>query len=323
MVGALEKPFCARILIKAYEETEDGRWLVSGPIHDLKEDYDEETLEKSGLLKGLEMFVRMGSHVDWEHQFARTRDPEYVIGKGIRITEVDGVPWLTTQLFKGKALAQKLWKHLQEGGEAGYSLEGLAKARHPRNPKHILLTEIHRITISLSPKSYGSRLRVGPAPALATLAKSLVSEVQSGDFSEWEPVSAAPRPRARSGGEARPAPRRQTVPPTKRAKKALTTGEGIVSAGQTGGAALRAQQIAGNQKIAGNQTRSCPKCGARNRRAREKCRKCGCALRKAVLDIDSVEKASLGFDRLVARLHSAGRSLKSARALAAFIGRKK
>lgn len=296
MSTLLEKPFRARILIKAHEETEDGRWLVSGPIHDLKEDYDEETLEKSGLLKGLDMFVRMGAHVDWEHQYARTRDPDYVIGKGIEIKEIDNVPWLTTMLYKGKALAQKLWQHLQEGGEAGYSLEGLAKARHPRNPKHILLTEIHRITISLSPKSFGSRLRVGPAPALATLAKSLVAEYEAGDFAEW-----------------------------KRVNKALTTGEGIVGEGQTGGAALRKQEIAGG--VAG--MRSCPKCGVRNRRRREKCRNCGCTLNRRSGTPSGarlqafIEKGYLGFDRLVHKLRSTGRSLQRARALAAFIGRRK
>jgi hypothetical protein len=172
--------FAAIGLIKSVEENADGDYIISGPIHDLQEDYDGDTIEKSGLLNGMKTFWKMGKHIDYAHQYLQSirrgkPDPDLLIGKGLEIFEVNGIPWLKAKLYKGNELAEKVWNQLRRGVEFGFSLEGLSKARDRKNPHHILDMEIHRITIDPSPKSYGARVQVGvPSNAsMLALAKAL------------------------------------------------------------------------------------------------------------------------------------------------------
>jgi len=184
----IQKAFGAHVLIKHAEE-KDGKWIVSGPIHDLAEDYDGETMEKSGILNGMKVHARLGGHVDYEHLYKRTHDPKVVIGKRLDVSEEDGKPWLTTELYKTKPLAKSFWDHIQAGGEAGYSIEGVATKRDPKNAKHILDTEIHMVTLTLSPKSFGSRVHAGAAPSLGAIAKALSDGGElAGLDTDWNPA---------------------------------------------------------------------------------------------------------------------------------------
>ena len=273
------KEFEAYVPISKATESADGKWLVSGPIASLDEDYDGDILEKAGIIKGLDMFKRLGSHVDWDHQYNKTKNVEYLIGKGIEIGEVDGVPWLTTELFKSKKKAQDLWQHLQDGGTAGYSLLGKAVKVVGEKPRRILETQIHMMTIAPSPKGFGqTNVVIGP---LNQLAKSLVSEC-IGDEEEVEETAedtveeevleekSIEHGKCLTKQEAHYRPKASTwrcancfyfdvdhchrvegtVEPEavcdyfeEKTEKAMTAGEGVVMPGETGGAALRKQDL--------------------------------------------------------------------------------
>ena len=182
-----EKQFNASVLIKSAKETEDGKWIVSGPVASLEKDYDGDIIEKAALNRGLKYFTDFGKQVDWEHQYSKTKDADFLIGKGIAIEEVDGKPWLVTQLFKSKPYAQKLWRHLQDEGEAGYSIEGICKARSPKDHARIVDMEVHRVTISPTPKGLGqTKIMPGVPSSLMSLMKSVVEDVSKGDFCGWE-----------------------------------------------------------------------------------------------------------------------------------------
>lgn len=268
-ISMSEQSFRTCVMLKSARE-EDGQWYVSGPVASTNEDYDGEILEKAGVLKGLQMFWNLGRHVDWEHQYGRTHDPDYVIGKGIKVSTIDGVPWLTTMLYKAKPYAKKLWDHLQSGGDAGYSIEGIVKARHPKNHKHVLETEIHRVTISLSPKGYDARIQpgdvaVGLEPVLkaiealeGTAEKSIVHGKKltkteahyRPDVRDWRcskchyyddrhcnRVNGAINPNGVCDYYEKPSEQKP------KSEKALTTGSGVVQSGDTGGTALRRQHL--------------------------------------------------------------------------------
>lgn len=262
------------------QETADGRWLVHGQVASSKEDYDGEVLEKAGVAKGLDMFKRLGAHVDYEHQYSRTKDPDVIIGKGVDITYIEGAPYLTTELYKSKPLAQKVWRHLQAGGAAGYSLEGRALARDPKNPKRVTETEIHRITISPSPKGYDNRLYLG-APSLQGLAKAIVEEGIDGIPQADEIMDFT---------------------------KSLTTGEGIVMEGERGGAALRKQALAKKAEKASYDTEPesksvrCPDCKCRyDDKSHDDCPRCGdcaCSQCKKSKEQDKTKKGVATADEL-------------------------
>lgn len=278
MSQEIDLPWFGRVLIKSVEETSSGDWVVSGPVASLKEDYDGDIMERSGILKGLEMFRKLGSHIDYAHQYALTHDPDYLIGKGISTKDVDGVPWITVQLFKAKKLAKKVWDHLQAGGEMGFSIEGIAKARSGRR---ITETEIHRITIDPSPKGFDDarKIRPGTIPDAMQLAKALVDGTYgqgSGEIDPMDPldpIDKASVPHAHQrcktcGGKiycihchrnAAGKPLGETVEKAIEVlDKAMTTGEGVVAAGsQESAAPLRKQEL--RKKVA--KAGCCSECG--------------------------------------------------------------
>ena len=182
---AYEKTFSASVIIKSAEEV-DGKWLVSGPVCSLQEDYDGDIIQKCAIDKGMKYFEKLGRQVDWEHQYSKTKNPDVLIGRGVDVRDQDGQKWLTTELFKGKPLAKSLWLHLKEGGEAGYSIEGVARERGKgKDQAKIVDMEVHRVTISPSPKGYDARIQIGgPQPFMAVM-KSIVSDVEKSDFSSW------------------------------------------------------------------------------------------------------------------------------------------
>lgn len=274
-------------MIKSAEQV-DGEWLVSGPVHDLAEDYDGETMEKSGILNGLRTFFKLGAHVDREHLYAKTRNPDDIVGVAKGVSEVAGVPWLTVQLRKSNHHARAIWEAVRDGVPMGFSILGRALRRDAKNPKHITDTEITMVTIAAQPKSFGSRLQVGASPApIMELAKAIVRDDRGWvSVREYDSMQASVSDLA-----ARIAA----------VEKALTTGSGIVESGASGGQALRGQCLMG---------------ASADGRARKRKR------RRARQDTE-VSKARIGFDRLVRRIMRTGKSERSARAIAAVIGRRK
>ena len=163
--------FVADLILKAKED-DNGDWLVYAPVVAPDEDYDGETMEKSGILKGLNTFFKLNAHVDWNHRFSKTHSPKDLIGVGLEPVQlVDGVPNLITKLDKGNEIAQELWRKLKAGiGSFGYSIQGIAKARDAKNHKHITETEIHLVTIAPSPKGFKqTNLKVGVPDGVTSL----------------------------------------------------------------------------------------------------------------------------------------------------------
>lgn len=164
----------SHVLIKSAVE-KDGEWYVYGPVASLKKDFEGETLEKAGVLNGLRDFFRLGAQIDIDHKFPQSGDWDDIIGKGVSVQEIDGIPNLVAQLLKGKPQAVKVWNHINSGGEAGFSIYGIAKARNPKDHKHILDTSIKMVTIALMPMGMGeTRIQPGRPQSLSDIAKSLI-----------------------------------------------------------------------------------------------------------------------------------------------------
>ncbi|MEP6757412.1 MAG: XkdF-like putative serine protease domain-containing protein, partial [Chthonomonadales bacterium] len=123
--------FNSYLMIKAAEEV-NGDWIVSGPIASQEEDYDGDIITKSAVLSGLSMFFKLGGHVDYEHQYEKSKDtgkpdPDYLIGKAIDVfnnAEDRNRPWVRIQLYKSSELAKKVWHKIQDGCPMGVSLFG-------------------------------------------------------------------------------------------------------------------------------------------------------------------------------------------------------
>lgn len=233
----LIRPFVCSVEISkaACEELPDGTRLVRGPVGATdQKDYDGETLTKASLWKGLEMHERLKGHVDYEHKYDATQDPDFLIGKRKSVENRDGAPFMVTELYKGHPLSDKVWSAIQRGVPMGYSISGFATKRDSKDNKKILATEIHRVTITASPKGFeGTTLEV--VPSMGTLAKALVDEFEADNQPDlWIEKGAAPERLRRIEAQ------------LDLITKALTTGSGIVEAGEGGGAALRTQYMDGD-----------------------------------------------------------------------------
>jgi len=213
--------YTSHILIKSdnITQTADGKLIISGAVASLGEDYDGEVLEKSGVLNGLKHYWKMGRHVDVDHKFQQSEDWGDIVGKAIEIIDVKGVPHLVAELFPSKPKAKAVWDHIQSGGEAGFSIFGKALKRDPKDPKRILDTEIHMVTIALSPKGFDARARVGRPEVFSPLmmAKAIMQKAgmpmgqalpPSPDPSAMPPQGMPPE---QGGGGEPPPPTKQEV----------------------------------------------------------------------------------------------------------------
>ena len=165
------------------------------------------------------MFDKLGSQVVWDHLWAKTHDPDTIIGKGISRTLIDGVPWLTTKLRKGLKLAQSVYQFYLDGMKLGYSIQGTG-VRDPKDPTNVKRMAITMITIAPQPKGFDQFMVAGPVPVnygLDSIAKAIMSGDEVTPIGRWQPVEY---------------------------EKALTTGAGIVEGGAQGGQALREQYLA-------------------------------------------------------------------------------
>jgi hypothetical protein len=191
------KPFSAQSLIKGHEQR-DGKRFLHGPIAPEEEDYDKDIFTKAGVETGLPTFIKLAGnkdhgHVDWAHQWRRTKDPDYIIAKGRPYEGPDGRPWLSDELAPAgtKPWADKCWRHVAEAGQhAAHSLEGLWKARDPQDKRKIIVSEIHLITIDPQPKGFNNFLKVGAPESLQQIAKGMLADYDRGDLGDagWIPM---------------------------------------------------------------------------------------------------------------------------------------
>jgi hypothetical protein len=323
-------PFTCAVAVSP-NKRDDGKWLFNGPIGSLKEDYDRDKLERSDILKGIQMFWKLGRHIDFEHMYKKTLDLSYIIGQAQEIIDVGHVPSMIGELFQhpGKPMAKAVWDHMEVGGECGLSLDGLASI-NPSTRKRVV-SEIHMVTISPRPKGFDARIAPGRPPIYQTLmakgldvspdvlplyefAKSLVDDMEMDHLDNWMTETEMEKAMAtfHSPGTKVKLPnglkgiitavRLSTAGHYYRVQtdaghaisnvphhmchvcKALTTGSGIVTAGETGGAALRTQAMGtepsqGAPKSTSNLMK-CSGCGRMNRKSRTVCPRCKRALHK-------------------------------------------
>lgn len=210
----------------------DAPMVVSGPIASETSDFDGDTMLRAGIVKGLDMFNRLGGHVDYNHLFGQTQDPDHIIGQG-EVFYVEGRPWLKTTLRKGNSLAEKTWRMVRDGVHCGYSLLG----NGVRDGNKVVSTIIKMITIAPQPKGFDQFLQVGtPVGSLQSLAKALVDDTQlAGLAPEWTPLLALSSDRMRHLSTSPIS----YLPPL--LAKSLTTGNDVVMPGDTGGAVMRPQ----------------------------------------------------------------------------------
>ena len=244
MTQVLKRDFdCWVPLVKAEESHDD--WILSGPAADTDvADYDDETLEKAGVMRGLDVHESLGAHIDFEHMYPKTKDLKYLIGKAIsHYIGPDGRPWVSIRLVKdgpGREIAEKVWKSVKAGVRMGLSIFGSA-TRHANDPKRLVDTKISFVTISPTPKGFGQSLQIGTPDGLYAISKSIAFEDDG-----WEDVEKAadsdPLPlieqlthRLETFGDA-----------ITEIQKAMVTGDSIVAPGAQGGQALRMQAIRGN-----------------------------------------------------------------------------
>ena len=208
----------------------DAPMVVSGPIASETKDYDGDEIVRAGVVKGLQTFVGLGGHVDYNHLFAVSQDPDHIIGKG-EVFYVDSRPWLKTTLRKGNPWAEKAFRMVQDGLHCGYSLLG----NGTRDGKKVVSTDIKMITIAPQPKGFDQFLQVGtPAGSLHAIAKALMADTPASvpGLSAW--LSGVVSPGV--------SPLDYLDP---HIAKALTTGDGVVVPGDAGGRALRPQYVGG------------------------------------------------------------------------------
>jgi hypothetical protein len=285
----LEKSFDAYMLVKSATER-DGKKYLNGPAALVEEDglgsdFDGDDLVQKAVEGGLETFMRLGGQVDWDHLYAKSHNPKHIIAKSVGVTpnpDGKGAPVVSVELFMQKELAKAAWEHHECGGILGFSLQGIAKARDPKNSKRITALDIHMMTITPMPKGYeGPRLTSGNA-SLGSIIKGMNAQLEAGDTEGWEPiedielisksadlheelkddakVAEKPAPRYKGSCEKCGNPLKDSlcevcgndnpinfkggsVKQSPSTSKALEAGSGIVQAGETIGAALRTQDL--------------------------------------------------------------------------------
>lgn len=235
-------PFETTIAIKAMPDDYNGAWVIDGPVGSDERDYDGETMEPEGVWKGMDMFDLLGKHVDYEHQYRKSLNPRFLIGVGLDRRLEKGVCHLRAELFKNKELAKSLWEHLNtktaggDNGYAGYSIEGRVLERDPKDRNIIKGVEVHRVTVSMSPKGFG-KTRVLPVNEVLKAATGDPEIVEPGNWvavDEWDAFTGV------LTAEEVPIPRYSQVASI---IKAYVTGSGIATPASGDATPMRAQSL--------------------------------------------------------------------------------
>lgn len=238
-------PFETTVTIKAMPDDYNGAWVIDGPVGSDEVDYDGETMDPQGVWQGMNMFDLLGKHVDYEHQYRKSLNPRYLIGVGVDRRLEKGVCHLRAELYKDKELAKSLWEHLNtktaagDHGYAGYSIEGRVLERDPKDKNIIKAVEVHRVTVSMSPKGFG-KTRVLPVSAVLKAATPDGTDAVEPNgwvaVDEWDAFNSV------LTAEEVPLPRYSQIGSI---IKAYVTGSSIVQAGAGDAAPLRAQSLIG------------------------------------------------------------------------------
>lgn len=239
-------PFETVIAIKAMPDDYNGAWVIDGPVGSDERDYDGETMDPTGVWKGMDMFDLLGKHVDYEHQYRRSLNPRYLIGVGVDRRLEKGICHLRAELYKDKELAKSLWEHLNtktaagDAGYAGYSIEGRVLERDPKDTSIIKAVEVHRVTVSMSPKGFG-KTRVLPVQKVLKAA-TLGDACETIAPDDWILDSEFDAFKGILHHDELPLPRYSEIA---QIIKAYTTGAAIVDTGAGNFAPARKQELIG------------------------------------------------------------------------------
>ena len=254
----LAKPIsCTFDLIKSATEVNGAR-LFHGPAALVDAvDLDREMMVKSAVNDGLNTFMRLGGHVDWDHLYKTSHQPIHIIGKCIEksANPKGGADIITTRLKRNNPFANQAWDHYHDPDAPGvlaYSLQGMARARDPLNKAAVTALDVFMMTLTPIAKGFeGPRVTAGPAPTFGGLLKSFCDELAKGVYDEWQEVDL--------GFAAKPT--FYSFPPGAAqdddgvVEKAMLTGDGVVLPGDQGARALRKQsldrKLASTPKLAG------------------------------------------------------------------------
>lgn len=173
------KSFNMQGVIKAASKSPEGEMLISGPIADEDQvDLQNDIITKAAIQSGLEFFKAAGRHVDYGHLFRKTHKPEYLIGKAIDFNDgPDGKIWMTAKLYPNNEYATGLYNLVKNGGHAGFSIDGICKARDAEDNRKIIETQIMLIAADPMPIGYNNYLVTGKIPgtnSIGSVMKSLM-----------------------------------------------------------------------------------------------------------------------------------------------------
>lgn len=179
---------------KAYDSPDGKSWCFEAPLSDPSKDLQKEHMDMAGLRKGLAMFRRLNMPVDWDHLWERTREPKYLIGRGVELydaphpTTGEIVPFVKGVLYKGKEIARQAREHYEADRESGgngglgISVAGQVLRRDPLDKSHILepmVTSIAFTTVPVQDKNAGT---VTFCKALLAAEESRVTDLSKANF---------------------------------------------------------------------------------------------------------------------------------------------
>lgn len=252
----------------------DKDWIVSGYPASESRDYDDELMLRSGVKKGLDFWrEKMGGWADWDHQYKATKNPKFLIGKGLSEDYKDssGRPIVAVRLFKDRDISKTIWDDLldvEKGVHYGYSVQGRGNKDDKGRITHV---DINLVTISPLPMGFKE---VGIKPGIPTgsmqeIAKALMEP------DVWREMEIASIPPCEGCSK----PLTDTFMGHAICKscvqKALTTGSGIVTEGEGSagdGSPLREQELAPD--VTSDKYSECEMCGKKCEKGKKRCDDC-------------------------------------------------
>lgn len=124
-------------------------------------DMDGETLDVNGF--NYAPLLKSG-HINWNHQ--AQKDPMAIVGEPTSAMVKDGEFHIEGLLYSDSELANKIYKAaemLEKSGSTrkfGFSIEGNATHRDPKNKKSVLKADIFNVAICPTPKNAGTAMQL-------------------------------------------------------------------------------------------------------------------------------------------------------------------
>jgi hypothetical protein len=155
----------------------------------LGEDSDGETIEPTGM--DVAPFMNGGT-LNFHHLW--TKDPLAIIGEPIKAEIRDGDLWVEGKLYSSSQKARDVYdlaEILEKDSDTrrlGFSIEGKALVRNPKNKKHILKSRITNLAITPAPKCKGTRMDImkgGLEDIDFELIKADIDDPNGGQFTPY------------------------------------------------------------------------------------------------------------------------------------------